>query len=200
MEACLDELGICFCFAPLYHKAMKHVAPVRQQLGIPTIFNVLGPLVNPAAAPFQLLGVGRPEMRPLLAEALTRLGTRRTLVVHGSDGLDEVTLGGKTDVTEATPRGLREFSWTPDDFGLEASPREAFQVDGPQQSAEVIRGILDGRAGASRNIVVANAAAALLTAGAGDSPLACAKKAAEAIDSAATADLLAKLVERTCEN
>jgi anthranilate phosphoribosyltransferase len=200
VEACLDELGICFCFAPLYHKAMKHVAPVRQQLGIPTIFNVLGPLVNPAAAPFQLLGVGRPEMRPLLAEALTMLGTRRTLVVYGTDGLDEVTLGGRTDVTEATLRGLREFSWTPDDFGLEGSPIEALQVDGPEQSAEVIRGILAGRAGAPRNIVVANAAAALLTAAAGDSPLSCAKKAAEAIDSAAAADLLAKLVERTCEN
>ena len=94
VEACLDELGICFCFAPLLHAAMKHVAPIRKQLGTPTIFNILGPLVNPASAPFQLLGVGRAELQPLLAEALLRLGVGRVLVVHGSDGLDEVTLGG----------------------------------------------------------------------------------------------------------
>jgi anthranilate phosphoribosyltransferase len=200
VEACLEELGICFCFAPLYHQAMKHVAPVRQKLGIPTIFNVLGPLVNPASAPFQLLGVGRPQLRPLLAEALTLLGTVRTLVVHGTDGLDEVTLGNVTEVTEATPQGLREFTWTPDDFGLEESPIDAITVEGPEQSAEVIRGIFDGHVGAHRNIVVANAAAALFTAGVDDSPRKCAEKAAEAIDNGATATLLARLVERTCEN
>ena len=100
VERCLEELGICFCFAPLLHTAMKHVAAVRKQLGTPTIFNILGPLVNPASAPFQLLGVGRAELQPLLAEALLMLGARRALVVHGSDGLDEVTLGGTTDVIE----------------------------------------------------------------------------------------------------
>ncbi|HYW81055.1 MAG TPA: anthranilate phosphoribosyltransferase, partial [Thermoguttaceae bacterium] len=92
VEACLDDLGICFCFAPLLHQAMKYVGPVRNKLDHPTIFNMLGPLVNPAGAPFQLLGVGRPQLRPMLAEALSMLGTRRTLVVHGNDGLDEVTL------------------------------------------------------------------------------------------------------------
>jgi len=200
VEACLEELGICFCFAPLYHQAMKHVAPVRQKLGIPTIFNVLGPLVNPASAPFQLLGVGRPELRPLLAEALTMLGTVRTLVVHGTDGLDEVTTGGVTEVTEATPDGLKEFTWTPADFGLEESSLEGIKVEGPEESAQVIRGILEGRAGAHRNIVVANTAAALFTAGVEDSTLKCAEKAAEAIDSGAAAALLARLVERTCED
>jgi len=106
VEACLDELGICFCFAPLMHRAMRHVGPIRKKLGHPTVFNVLGPLVNPAAAPFQLLGVGRPELRPLMAEALAMLGTRRSLVVHGADGLDEVTIGDATYVTEASAEGL----------------------------------------------------------------------------------------------
>src|SRR5262245_43141872 len=100
VEKCLDELGICFCFAPLLHPAMKQVAEVRRQLGVPTIFNLLGPLTNPASAPFQVIGVGRPELRALLAEALDMLGTRRAIVVRGDDGLDEVTLAGPTQVCE----------------------------------------------------------------------------------------------------
>ena len=110
VEECLDKLGICFCFAPLLHTAMKHVATVRKELGTPTIFNILGPLVNPASAPFQLLGVGRAELQPLLADALLLLGIRRALVVHGADGLDEVTLGGATDVVELCDGRLGDSS------------------------------------------------------------------------------------------
>ena len=117
VERCLDELGICFCFAPLLHNAMRHVAPVRKKLGVPTIFNILGPLINPAGASRQLLGVGRAKFRPLLAEALVLLGTARSVVVHGSDGLDEVTLTGSTEVTEAAGQ-VRHFQWVPADFGL----------------------------------------------------------------------------------
>jgi len=198
VEACLDELGICFCFAPLLHRAMRHVAPVRKRLAHPTIFNILGPLANPAAAPFQLLGVGRPELRPLLAEALAMLGTRRTLVVHGADGLDEVSLAGATHVTEATAGGvLREFSWTPADFALERVGRESLVVEGPPHSAEVIRGIVAGRPGGARDVVVANAAAALWCAGRAPTPAECARLAAEALDTGAARDLLARLVERT---
>ena len=98
VERCLDELGICFCFAPLMHPSMRHVAAVRRKLGVPTIFNLLGPLCNPASAPFQLLGVGRPDLRDRLAAALRLLGTQRSAVVCGSDGLDEVTLNGPTHV------------------------------------------------------------------------------------------------------
>jgi len=197
VEGCLDELGICFCFAPLHHQAMKHVAPVRQRLGMPTIFNILGPLCNPAAAPLELLGVGRPELRPLLAEALRRLGTRRALVVHGSDGLDEVTLGASTHVSETTPDGVREFSWTAADFDLDPAPREALLIDGPEQSAEWIRGIFRGCRGPARNVVVANAAAALWTASRAATLRACARLAAEAIDSGGAAALLARLADRT---
>ena len=177
--------------------SVAYAAPVRKKLAHPTIFNILGPLANPAGAPFQLLGVGRPELRPLLAEALSLLGTRRTLVVHGSDGLDEVTLAGTTHVTEAVGRSLREFQWTPDDFGLQPVERRSLVVEGPLQSAEMIRGILEGRPGGPRDVVVANAAAALWCVGRAATVGQCARLAAEAVDSGAARDLLARLVERT---
>jgi len=197
VEACLDELGICFCFAPLLHKAMKHVGPVRKKLDHPTIFNILGPLANPAGTPFELLGVGRAELRPLMAEALAMLGTRRTLVVHGADGLDEVTLGETTHVTEAAGGKLRQFDWTPADFGLQPAGRETMLVEGPEQSAAVIREIFEGQTGPPREIVVANAAAALWTVGRDRALRGCAEKAAEAIDSGAARELLARLARRT---
>ena len=197
VEGCLDELGICFCFAPLLHKAMKHVGPVRKKLSHPTIFNILGPLANPAATPFQLLGVGRAELRPLLAEALAVLGTRRTLVVHGADGLDEVTLGDTTEVTEAAGGMLRHFAWTAADFDLPPAGRETMLVEGPEQSAALIRDIFDGQTGPPRDIVVANAAAALWTAGRDDALHVCARLANAAIDSGAARELLARLAQRT---
>ncbi len=197
VEACLDELGICFCFAPLLHRAMRHVGPVRQRLSTPTIFNILGPLVNPAGARFQLLGVGRPELRPLLAQALALLGDNRVAIVHGSDGLDEVTLSGTTFVTEVTGSDLRSFEWTPDDFGFQPRGSEALCVEDPQQSATMIRQILAGRPGPPRDIVLANAAAALWTAGHAESLPAGVQAAAEVVDSGAAADLLARLAAHT---
>jgi anthranilate phosphoribosyltransferase len=197
VERCLDEMGICFCFAPLLHKAMKHVAPVRKKLGTPTVFNILGPLVNPAAAPFQLLGVGRASLQPLLAEALLLLGTTRAVIVHGADGLDEVSLAGPTHVIEACGGALRHFDWTPADFGLESAGIETMLVTGPEESAAMIRGILDNHSGPPRDIVIANAAAALWTAGRVPSPKKCAQLAAETISSGAARDLLARLVKKT---
>ncbi|NLS96434.1 MAG: anthranilate phosphoribosyltransferase [Planctomycetaceae bacterium] len=197
VESCLEELGICFCFAPLLHQAMKHVAPVRKMIATPTIFNILGPLANPARAPYQLLGVGQPRLRPLLSQALAMLGTRRVLVVHGADGLDEVTVGDRTDVTEACGGQLKEFAWTPGDFGLAASSRETMLVETPAESAAVIRRILAGEKGPARDVVVANAAAALWTADPSESLPDCAGRAAEAIDSGASSELLAHLVERS---
>ncbi len=197
VEACLEELGLCFCFAPLLHQAMKHVGPVRKRLSTPTIFNILGPLANPAQAPYQLLGVGKPNLRPLLSEALAMLGTRRVLVVHGTDGLDEVTVGARTDVTEAAEGRLKEFVWTPDDFGLPTSPRDCMLVETPEESAALIRRILAGGKGPARDVVVANTAAALWTVGSTESLRDCAARAAEALDSGAAADLLARLAERS---
>ena len=195
VEACLNEVGICFCFAPLFHQSMKHVAEVRKQLGVPTIFNLLGPLCNPANAPYQLLGVGKPHLRSLLAESLQMLGTKRAIVVHGEDGLDEVTLSAKTLVSECRDDQLHEFTWTPEEFGMELSGRDTMMVDGPESSASLIRQILDGEPGPPREIVILNAAAALWTIEENTSLRVCAGRAAEAIDSGAARDVLARLGE-----
>ena len=194
---CLDELGICFCFAPLLHPSMKHVAAVRKKLGVPTIFNLLGPLSNPAGAPFQLLGVGKENLHRLLAEALALLGTERAVVVRGEDGLDEVTLAGPTQVIEVRGDTLREFSWTPADFGLSPQPLSGLQVGSPAESAAVIRLILAGEHGPARDIVVLNAAAALWTAGHSATLPQAANAAAAAIDSGAAGRLLADLAKKT---
>lgn len=195
VERCLDQVGICFCFAPLFHRSMKNVGQVRKQLGVPTIFNLLGPLCNPAGAPYQLLGVARPELRAKLAEALRLLGTDRAVVVCGADGLDEVSIAAPTHVSEARPDQMREFEWSPADFGLQTHSLASLQVDGPQASARLIREVLDGRKGGPRDIVVLNAAAALWTIGIDTQPQVCAARAAEAIDSGAASDLLQKLVQ-----
>lgn len=198
VERCLDELGLCFCFAPLMHPAMKRVGAVRKQLGIRTIFNVLGPLANPARAEHQLLGAGLVELRPLLAGAINRLGTKRTLVVHGDDGIDglgvgDVTITGTTQVTEVTPEGLREFTWAPDDFGVANAKLADLTIDTPTQSAAIVRSILAGEKGAPRDMVVVNAAAALIAGERSSEPLEAARLATEAIDSGAANDLLSKL-------
>ncbi|HEY3394950.1 MAG TPA: anthranilate phosphoribosyltransferase [Lacipirellulaceae bacterium] len=197
VEACLNELGICFCFAPLMHPSMKHVAAVRKRLGIRTIFNILGPLVNPAGARYQLLGAGRPELRPLLAGAMARLGTKRTLVVSGQDGLGDITLTGNTNVTEVTAAGTREFTWQPEDFGLERSSLDSLSVDGPQASAAVIRGVLAGQHGPARDIVILNAAAGLIAAGKTKDSKNATRLAAMAIDDGKAGALLTQLAQRS---
>lgn len=182
VERCLDELGICFCFAPQLHPSMKHVAPVRKRLGVPTIFNMLGPLCNPAGAAYQLLGVGKPELRPKLSSALGLLGGTHAVVVCGDDGLDEVTLADATQVTEVSAQRRRELRWTPEDFGVSPSDLSPLRVEDPEASAAMIRSVLKGEAGPARDIVVINAAAALWTIGRSDSLKQCASIAAEAVD------------------
>lgn len=194
VEANLAELGICFCFAPLMHQAMKHVGPVRKRLGVRTIFNLLGPLCNPAGACFQLLGVGIPAIRPLLAGALEKLETRRALVVSGEDGMDELSLSGTTNISEVDASGVSEFTWEPAIFGVEpTSSTEGMLASNPVESAAIIRELLDGKAGPARDIVVLNSAAGLWLAGKENDPLRCAAMARDAIDTGAAKELLAKL-------
>jgi anthranilate phosphoribosyltransferase len=197
VEACLDELGLCFCFAPLMHPSMKNVASVRKKLGFRTIFNILGPLVNPAQACYQLLGAGRPELRPLLAGAMVQLGTRRTLVVSGDDGLGDVTLTGTTYVTEVSNGSLREFAWQPEDFGIQRQPLAGLAVTTPAESAAIIRKVIAAEAGPARDIVVLNAAAGLIASEKTSDPKVAAALAGSAIDSGDAARLLERLVARS---
>jgi anthranilate phosphoribosyltransferase len=198
VERCLEELGICFCFAPLMHPSMKRVATVRNQLGFRTIFNLLGPLCNPAGAPFQLLGVGRPELREMLARVLSLLGTKRSLVVHGGGGLGEITIAGETAVTEVAGDSVREHRWTAADFDLTAVEElNELEIGDAAQSAALIRRVLAGEPGAARDIVVANSAAALWVVDPASSLPTAAKRAQHAIDSGASRELLSKLVDYT---
>lgn len=169
-QRCLNEHGICFMFAPLFHGATARVARVRRQLGVRTVFNLLGPLVNPAHAPFQLLGVWHPALLERVAAALARVGVEKAWVVHGNDSLDEITLAGETIVTacykESDGRFATErFSISPRDFGLEPRPLDAFRGGGSQKNARLIRAILDGEkidnVTVARDLVIVNAAAAL---------------------------------------
>lgn len=161
---CLERIGMTFCLAPLFHPRMQHVGSVRRRLGVRTLFNCLGPLANPAGAAYQLLGVGRAEWLDRLAAALARLGTRRALLVCGRDGLDEVSLSGPTFVREVAGDQVRAEEWTAEDFGLAPCRLEELRVAGPEESAAVIRAVLQGEEGPARRIVLANTAAALMAA------------------------------------
>ena len=193
VEACLDELGICFCYAPHLHPSMKHVAPVRRSLAVPTIFNMLGPLCNPAGAACQLLGVGRAELRGLLSEALSLLGAGRAIVVCGADGLDEITLNGITNISLVESGTTRQEQWSPEDFGLASCSLETLAVDDAAGSAAMIRAVLDGQPGPAMDIVVLNAAAAIWLARPEDSLEEAAQQAKSAIESGAARELLHQL-------
>ncbi|MCI0665197.1 MAG: anthranilate phosphoribosyltransferase [Acidobacteria bacterium] len=161
-----DELGLCFMFAPLHHAATKRVAQVRRELGVLTIFNFLGPLTNPAGAPYQVIGVSNGAACEKIAGALSRLGTKRAWVVRGDDGLDEISLAAKTSIHEVSPTGLRRFEITPELFGVEAASLEQIRGGSAEDNAKIIREILFGeRHDAARDLVLINAAAALYIAG-----------------------------------
>jgi len=200
LTRCLDEAGICFCFAPAHHRAMKHAATVRQQLGFRTIFNLLGPLTNPAGAQRQVIGVFDPCLPPKIAQALAQLGCERAMVVHGQQpggGLDELSTLGPTLVTELNRGQINSYQITPDQVGLAQADPASLQVDSPQASAAMIRSVLRGEAGPARDIVCLNAAAALFVADlAPDLPQAL-TLATQAVDSGAAAGALDKLVQIT---
>jgi anthranilate phosphoribosyltransferase len=195
---CLAGAGIAFCMAPLYHPALKHVGAVRRRLGV-TLFNCLGPLSNPARAPYQLIGVGRAGWLDRMAGALATLGTRFALLVHARDGLDEVSLSAPTMVRQVRGHEVTTLEWTPADFGLAPCTLAELRVDGARASAAVIRGILAGEEGPARRIVLANAAAALLAAGAAGSLPEGVARAAAAIAGGRAAATLQALVDLSAD-
>lgn len=194
---CLEEAGMAFCFAPRYHPAMKHVAKVRQALGFRTLFNLLGPLCNPARVRYQLLGVGRPELLDLMAETLLQLGGTEAFVVHGSDGLDEVSLSGPTQVRLVRKEGIEKRTWTPTDFGLPSHSVESIRVRDAAESAVRIKAVLEGEHGPARDFVVANAAAVLVLVGVADDLRSAAARAVQAIDSGQAQAVLRGLIRVT---
>ena len=197
VEEAVAEIGLGFLFAPLYHGAMKHAAAARKELGIRSIFNMLGPLTNPAGADCQLLGVYAPQLTEMFAEALRLLGSRRALVVHGHDGLDEISVCGPTRVSELRDGMIRTYDIDPERYlGRRAAPEEVAGGD-PHRNAEITRGVLAGKNGACRDVVVLNAAAALMAAGKADSMEAGLRLAVESIESGAAAGKLERLVEFT---
>lgn len=191
---CLEVGGFAFCFAPHFHPALKNVATLRRRLGVRTVFNSLGPLANPAAAPFQLIGVGRPELLDLMAGALARLGCRRAYLVWGRDGLDEVSLSGPTVVREVRGNTVKSLEWHPADFGLEPCDAGGLSADGAEQSAARIRSVLAGEDCSARRSSLANAAAALLAAERVGTLQEGVARAAEAIDSGRALAVLERLI------
>ncbi len=195
VEQCLRETRIAFLFAVKLHPAMKHAAPVRKALGIRTIFNLLGPLTNPAGAARQVVGVPQAELTETLAEVFRQLGAIRAMVVHGMDGLCDLTISGPTKVSELSEGSVSTYLITPEDAGLPRGRLEDLTVDSPEASAEAVRAILDGREGPQRDHALLNAAAAILVAGLAGDLKSAAAKAAEAIDSGAARDVL----QRWCQ-
>ncbi|MBC7247700.1 MAG: anthranilate phosphoribosyltransferase [Actinobacteria bacterium] len=192
-RACIEEVGIGFLFAPRYHPAMRHVMRARKEMGIPTAFNLLGPLANPAGAEVQLLGVSRREKGPLLARALAEMGTKRAMVVHGEDGLDEISTAAPTLVWEVDNGALREGRIDPGELGLPPGKRSELRGGDAPSNAAIIRDeILAGKRGPRRDIAVLNAAAALVLAGKADDLEEGLAAAEESIDSGRA---LAKLLE-----
>lgn len=161
VEKCLDDVGLCFCFAPLFHGSVKNVAAARKKLGVPTIFNMLGPMCNPARAEHQLIGVGKPWQREKLAAASQVLGTKKSIVVHGVDGICEISNADSTSVSIVSPSKISEAVWNPSDFGLANSDREGTLAADPITSANLIRSVLDNEPSPASDIVLLNAAAAI---------------------------------------
>ena len=173
----IETVGVGFMFAPSHHPAMKHAAPVRKELGVRTIFNILGPLTNPAGAQRQLMGVFHPDLVGIQTRVLQRLGAKHVMVVHGRDGLDEISISGETLVGELAGGEIREYELHPSQFGLEVYDRRAIQVNSVEESRQMILAVLENQPGPALNIVALNAGAALYVAGV-------AKSMAEGIDKA----------------
>jgi anthranilate phosphoribosyltransferase len=193
MGQAIRELGIGFLFAPSAHAATRHAIPARKQIGVRTVFNLLGPLTNPAGAQAQVLGVFSADAMELVAAALAELEVERALVVHGAGGLDEISLVGETLVAEVHRGEVRRYTLTPEDFGVPRAPLEALRGGSPMENAAIVRRVFAGELGPRRDIVVINAAAALLVAGVAPSLVDAAQLAREALSSGAAESKLEEL-------
>ena len=194
---CIEEVGVGFMFAPNHHPAMMNVAPIRKELGVRTIFNILGPLTNPADAPNILMGVFHPDLVGIQVRALQRLGAEHALVVYGKDGMDEVSLGAATLVGELKNGEITEYEIHPEDFGMTMASNRALRAESPEKSKAMLLDVLDDQPGAPRDIVVLNAGAALYAANVADSIKAGIALAAEALASGAAKARLQQLVSIT---
>lgn len=194
---CIDQIGLGFMFAPNHHSAMRHVAPVRKELGVRTLFNILGPLTNPAGAPKQLMGVFHPDLVGIQARVLQQLGSQHVMVVHGLDGLDEISLSAPTLVAELKDGGVHEYRLDPRDLGFELVDAARLRADTALQSRDMLLAVLQGQSGPARDIVLLNAGAALYTADVTDSIAGGIEQARAAIDSGAARQKLDELVQLT---
>jgi anthranilate phosphoribosyltransferase len=197
---CIETIGFGFMFAPQHHAAMKHVVPVRKALGVRTIFNLLGPLTNPADAPHQVIGVSDGPFLEHMAMALARLGGRSALVVSSEDGLDEISIAAPTRVVELRDGKVETYTVTPEDLGVERTPIDTIAFGAPEENARVTRAVLSGSdTGAARSLTLVNAGAAVYAAGRADSLQDGVAAAATAVDSGAAGDILERFVSRTQE-
>ena len=200
-EKCLNEIGICFMFAPLYHASTARVAAVRRELGVHTTFNLLGPMTNPANAPFQIMGVWHRALVEPIAKTLAALGIKRAWVVHGLDGLDEITVSDKTSVAEVANGEVKLFEISPEELGFERTNTqelESLRGGTPEQNAEIIKQVLEGkRTDAARSLVLLNAAAALFVGGKAENLDEAVKLATESLESGKALEKLEKLIEKT---
>ena len=194
---CIADIGIGFMFAPNHHTAMKHVAPIRKELGVRTIFNILGPLTNPACAPNILMGVFHPDLVGIQVRALQRLGAEHAMVVYGRDGMDEVSLGAATVVGELKDGEITEYEIHPEDFGFQMSSNRALRVETPEQSKAMLLGVLDNHSGPARDIVMLNTGAALYAANVVNNMKDGVAAARKAIESGAAKAKLEALVQAT---
>jgi anthranilate phosphoribosyltransferase len=199
VERCLADAGVGFFFAPTFHPSMRHAAQVRRDLGVRTAFNLLGPLTNPAGATRQIVGVPRPELTELLARSLMLLGSERAWVVHGADGIDEISTAGYTKISECRQGSVNTFYLHPADVGLPKASLSALKGGDPQENAQIIRRVLDGERGAPRDVVLLNAGAGLLIAGQAPTVQEGIARAARAIDSGDAAKTLDRLVAMSTE-
>jgi anthranilate phosphoribosyltransferase len=199
LAACLADVGIAFLFAPAMHSAMKHVQTARRELRLRTVFNLLGPLTNPAHASAQVVGVYSVDLVEKLAEALSMLGLRRAMVVHGLDGLDEITITGPTRIAEVNNGSVRTCEITPEEFGMKRASLEDIAGGDAVANAAIIREVLNGRRSPKRDVILLNAAAALVVAGKADHLAQAVPLAAKSIDSGAAAQKLAALLRFTQE-